>query len=55
METMDPEELRRFQEEKFFGRLDYVFENFLFYWKKFEQGGVAKEIYRVFQIFQNSL
>ncbi len=38
METMDPEELRRIQEEKFLKELDYVFEKSLFHRKKFERG-----------------
>jgi len=42
METMDPGELRRIQEEKFLKQLDYVFEKSLFYRKKFETCGLAK-------------
>ena len=42
IETMDPEELRKIQEEKFLKQLDYVWERSPFYQRKFKEHGIER-------------
>jgi len=42
IETMDPQELRKIQEEKFLKQLDYVWERSPFYQRKFKEHGIER-------------
>jgi phenylacetate-CoA ligase len=53
IETMDPEELRRLQEEKLRKQIQYVYKKSKFYQRKFKSVGLAPEDIRSIQDLNN--